>query len=102
MIYVARVLTVGGGHSLAVVSESGQRHVEVRDDLRRQQYFLELKTEGQNGVLSPDEILMKTCRPPLVSLTCRLPAPARWMAWMVSSTLLRSLISTERLDSSGI
>lgn len=35
-------------------------------------------------------------------LTCRLPAPARCMAWIVSSTLLRSLISTEVLVSSGI
>lgn len=29
MIFVACVLTVGGGHSLAIVSESGQRHVKV-------------------------------------------------------------------------
>lgn len=40
--------------------------------------------------------------PPLSALTCRLPAPARCMAWIVSSTLLRSLISTEHLASSGI
>ncbi|TNN47219.1 hypothetical protein EYF80_042567 [Liparis tanakae] len=32
----------------------------------------------------------------------RLPAPARCMARIISSTLLRSLISTEHLASSGI
>lgn len=40
-------LTVGGGHSLAVVGKSGQRHVKVRDNLNKEDYL-----ESNNSFLS--------------------------------------------------
>lgn len=38
---------MGGGHSLAVVGKSGQRHVEVRDNLNKEDYL-----ESNNSFLS--------------------------------------------------
>lgn len=147
------VLTVRGGHSLAVVSESGQCHVEVWDNLRKFDEHRNkiLVMELQSNLLSlPITSIIEDIWPRLgclpstssgvhkrnelktgmtnswqqyyltsrkasfwsqsiisllikcATLTCRFPTPARCMAWIVSSTLLRSLISTEHLASSGI
>lgn len=113
------VLTVCGGHPFAIVGKSGQRHVKVRDHLSSQ-HKIRIKSQHRlpwlcwtqclfcqssfTRIIYTNYTFITTlhCKMGVSERTCRLSAPALCIAWIVSSTLLRSLISTELLANSGI